>query len=127
MSDSIYHPYMSNTVTAGPTIQFPQLQMPTLPTPPAIQPTYIQNIPTVNGLDGAKALDIGKNASTLIMDANQNVLYVKSTDNIGAIKSLVAFEMKEIDLNSSSPENDRLSKMENDIAEIKSILSTFKE
>lgn len=93
--------------------------------PPTPTQTYQQNIPSVNGIDEAKALSIGKNATVLILDANQNVLYVKSTDAIGAITSFVAFEMKQINLDntSDSKTDDRMTRIENDIAEIKKLLN----
>lgn len=107
-------------------IQFPQFQGPT----PIVQQsvpsqTYVQNIPSVNGIEEAKSLNIGKNATALILDANQNVLYVKTTDGIGAVSAFSAFEMKQIDLDSTSKaqSEDRMTKMENDIAEIKKLLN----
>lgn len=93
--------------------------------PPTPTQAYQQNIPSVNGIDEAKSLSIGKNATALILDANQNVLYVKSTDTIGAITSFAAFEMKQINLDntSDSKTDDRMTRIENDIAEIKKLLN----
>ena len=66
-------------------IQFPQFQGPTpMIQQPVPSQTYVQSIPSVNGIEEAKTLNIGKNATALILDANQNVLYVKTTDGIGA-------------------------------------------
>lgn len=109
------------------TMQFPYLQQPS-PRPQITDipaPTYQQNIPSVNGIEEAKSLGIGKNATALMLDANQNVLYVKSTDAIGAITSFAAFEMKQINLDGvgNAKNDDRMSKIENDIAEIKKLLN----
>lgn len=105
-------------------IQFPWLEKPYQTSAVSTQ-TYQQNIPSVNGIDAARTLNIGKNATTLMLDTNQNVIYVKSTDGIGAITSFAAFEMKQIDLSNASNTNadDRMTRMENDIAEIKKLLN----
>ena len=68
-------------------VQFPMFQGPTPMQTPVPSQTYVQNIPSVNGIEEAKSLNIGKNATALILDANQNVLYVKSTDGIGAVSA----------------------------------------
>lgn len=100
------------------------LQSPT-PIQPSAVPTqmFTQNIPSVNGLEEARNLNIGKNATTLMLDANQNVLYIKTTDGIGAVSNFAAFEMKQLNLDGTSETEDRMTRMENDIAEIKKLLS----
>lgn len=106
-------------------VQFPMFQGPTPMQTPVPSQTYVQNIPSVNGIEEAKSLNIGKNATALILDANQNVLYVKSTDGIGAVSAFSAFEMKQIDFSNASDQknDDRMTKIENDIAEIKKLLN----
>lgn len=107
-------------------IQFPQFHGPTpMIQQPVPSQTYVQSIPSVNGIEEAKTLNIGKNATALILDANQNILYVKTTDGIGAVSAFSAFEMKQIDLDNASKvqSEDRMTKMENDIAGIKKLLN----
>ena len=52
-------------------VQFPMFQGPTPMQTPVPSQTYVQNIPSVNGIEEAKSLNIGKNATALILDANQ--------------------------------------------------------
>ena len=121
---SPYTPYYGSPSITQP-VNFPYLQPPTPMTTVIPSQTYQQNIPSVDGVDEAKALNIGKNATALILDKSQNVLYVKSTDGIGAVSAFSAFEMKQIDLDGTSKvqTEDRMSKMESDIAEIKKLLN----
>ena len=106
-------------------IQYPQFNWNTSTSISMNQQVYVQNIPSVNGIEAAKQLPVGKNASVMILDANENVLYVKSTDAIGAMTNFVAFKMEQLNLDAqtNSKTNDRLSKMENDISEIKKMLN----
>lgn len=113
-----FNPYQPNVY------QNPYIQPPT-PIQTSAVPTqvFVQNIPSVNGVDEARNLNIGKNATTLMLDANQNVLYIKATDGIGTVSNFAAFEMRQLNLDGTSETEDRMTRMENDIAEIKKLLS----
>ncbi len=56
------------------------------------------NITFVNGIEGAKAMQLQPNSSQLMMDSDNTMFYVKSTDNLGIAK-ISAYSFTEVDLN----------------------------
>ncbi len=56
------------------------------------------NITFVNGIEGAKGLQLPPNSSQLMMDSDSTMFYVKSTDNLGIAK-ISAYTFTEVDLN----------------------------
>lgn len=57
----------------------------------------IQNLIRVNGIDGAKAYQMPANSTAALFDANNDILYVKSTDGAGfpSIRTFSFTEVKE--------------------------------
>lgn len=51
-------------------------------------PSFSQNtnITFVNGIEGAKAVQLSPNSNVLLMDSDNSKFYVKSTDNLGVPK-----------------------------------------
>lgn len=49
----------------------------------------------VNGIDGAKAFNMGANSTVALFDANEDIMYIKSTDGAG-FPSIRVFGFKEI-------------------------------
>ena len=73
---------------------YPQYQQPTIPQYPTFTPQQNQ-ITWVQGVEGAKAYPVGAGNSVLLMDSDNQYLYIKSADNTG-LPSLRIFEYKEI-------------------------------
>ena len=63
------------------------------------QPEPIQNLIRVNGIDGAKAYQMPANSTAALFNANNDILYVKSTDGAG-FPSIRTFEFTEVKENS---------------------------
>lgn len=61
-----------------------------------------QQLIRVNGLEGAKAYQMGANSTVALFDSNNDIMYVKNTDGAG-FGSIRAFKFSEMDLNSSAP------------------------
>lgn len=61
-----------------------------------------QQLIRVNGLEGAKAYQMGANSAVALFDSNNDIMYVKNTDGAG-FGSIRAFKFSEMDLNSSVP------------------------
>lgn len=78
---------------------------------------YNQNLPQgqqlirVNGLEGAKAYQMGANSTVALFDSNNDIMYVKNTDGAG-FGSIRAFKFVEMDLNSSAPVSEYATKNE---------------
>lgn len=56
----------------------PNFQPNTQPT--SYTPTYSQQLQRVNGLDSAKAYPTQPNSTVALFDANEDIMYIKSTD-----------------------------------------------
>ena len=48
---------------------------------PQIEP--VQNLVRVNGVDGAKAYQMPANSTVALFDANEDIMYIKTTDGAG--------------------------------------------
>ena len=78
---------------------------------------YNQNLPQgqqlirVNGLEGAKAYQMGANSTAALFDSNNDIMYIKNTDGAG-FRSIRAFKFVEMDLNSSTPISEYATKNE---------------
>ena len=72
---------------------------------PALVP--VQNVSwiSVNGMQGAKEHQVPANATHWLMDSNDSVFYVKSSDEFGVSKQLKAFRFVEVDLSAAVPDN----------------------
>lgn len=59
----------------------------------------IQNLIRVNGIEGAKAYQMPANSTVALFDANNDILYVKSTDGAGfpSIRTFAFTEVKEVE------------------------------
>lgn len=59
----------------------------------------IQNLIRVNGIEGAKAYQMPANSTVALFDANNDILYVKSTDGAGFpfIRTFAFTEVKEVE------------------------------
>lgn len=62
-----------------------------------MQTTYLP-LTFVNGIEGAKAFIVGANQTIYLKDSDSNILFEKKADNQGKY-TIVAFELKQIDLN----------------------------
>ena len=60
-----------------------------------------QNLIRVNGIDGAKAYQMSANSTVALFDANEDVMYIKTTDGAG-FPSLRTFNFVEITQNEKS-------------------------
>ena len=47
------------------------------------QPTQLQQLIKVNGIDGARAFQMSPNSSVALFDINADLIYIKSTDGAG--------------------------------------------
>lgn len=63
---------------------------------PQAQNNAQNGIVWVQGIEGAKAYPVGANNSMLLMDSEENVFYIKSTDASGMPMPLRAFTYSEI-------------------------------
>ena len=82
----------------------------------------------VNGRAGAEAFQMGENSSVLLLDETANIIWFAQTDGAG-YKSLTPFtitqyiEQPKVDINAL---NDKVSQLEDMIAEIKEAVSSGK-
>ena len=60
-----------------------------------------QNLVRVNGVDGAKAYQMPANSTVALFDANEDIMYIKTTDGAG-FPSLRTFNFVEITQNEKS-------------------------
>lgn len=70
-----------------------------------------QQLPRVNGLEGAKAYQIMPNCTVALFDANEDVFYVKSADNAG-FPSVRMFKFEEIQPQAPNTNSDYVSRKE---------------
>ena len=63
---------------------------------PSYQKPQLRQYAFVNGLEGAKAYQLQPNSTMLLMDADNPVCYMKSTDALGK-GSLRYFKLEEVD------------------------------
>ena len=56
-----------------------------------------QTLQRVNGIDGAKAYQLGANSTVALFDSNEDLMYIKSTDGAGfpSIRTFSFTEVKE--------------------------------
>lgn len=54
-----------------------------------------QNLIRVNGIDGAKAYQMSPNSTVSLFDANEDIMYIKSTDGAG-FPSIRTFSFTEV-------------------------------
>ena len=66
---------------------------------PQVEPA--QNLVRVNGVDGAKAYQMPANSTVALFDANEDIMYIKTTDGAG-FPSLRTFNFVEITQNEKS-------------------------
>ena len=66
---------------------------------PQVEPA--QNLIRVNGVDGAKAYQMPANSTVALFDANEDIMYIKTTDGAG-FPSLRTFNFVEITQNEKS-------------------------
>ena len=118
-----------NTLPFG---QVPMYQNPYQPAPMSNfipKPTMVSNNVTwVQGIEGAKAYQIPQNSNVILMDSEQNRMYIKTSDNIGMC-SLRMFDFTEVtdvsnSQNPSAPEMDMSQYVTK--KELADILSTIK-
>lgn len=62
---------------------------------PAVVPNTKYGINWVQGIEGAKAIQIPANNNAVLLDSEQNRLYIKTADNIG-LSTLRIFDLSEI-------------------------------
>lgn len=65
----------------------------------------------VNGIDGAKAYQVMPRETVALFDGNDDIFYVKSTDD-GGFPTIKAYRFSEIDLTGAKPTNDYVTKSE---------------
>ena len=63
-----------------------------------------QNLIRVNGLEGAKAYQMSANSTVALFDANNDLMYVKSTDGAG-FPSIRTFTFSELQEESKAEQN----------------------
>lgn len=77
------------------------------PTQPITAPTMVQNqlgaINWVQGEAGARSVPVAAGQKVLLMDSENNVFYVKSSDASGMPLPLRTFEYKEVGVETASP------------------------
>lgn len=70
------------------------------------------NLIRVNGLEGAKAYQVAPNSTMALFDANEDIMYVKSSDNAG-FPTIRIFAFKEIQNEvRTAPAGDYISRKE---------------
>ena len=77
----------------NPYPQYPQINPYMTPTYP--QPKINNGINWVQGIEGAKAYQLSPNSQTILLDSEQNRMFIKISDNIGMC-SLRVFDINEI-------------------------------
>lgn len=83
-----------------------------------------QQLIRVNGLEGAKAYQMGANSTVALFDSNNDIMYVKNTDGAG-FGSIRAFKFSEMNLNSSAPVSEYVTK--NEFEELKKEVQNYAE
>lgn len=73
--------------------------------------TQGQTLQRVNGIDGAKAYQLGANSTVALFDSNSDVFYVKSTDMAG-FPTIRVFKFEEIKQDLSEIKQDYVSREE---------------
>ena len=64
---------------------------------PILTQNQIQNLIRVNGIEGAKAYQMPANSTVSLFDANEDIMYIKTTDGAGfpVIRTFSFTEIKE--------------------------------
>ena len=79
------------------------------PTYPYYQPQPSNQIVWVQGIEGAKAHPVSAGGNALLMDSEESVFYIKSTDQSGMPQPLRIFDYVE---RKEQPQNDYVTKEE---------------
>lgn len=106
----------------GQNIQNLMPQMPTYQyTQPVVQPA--QELIRVTGIEGAKAYQMAPNSVVPLFDANNDIMYIKSTDGAG-FPSIRAFSFAPIE-QSAEPAPDYVQRSEFDalVEEVKGLMN----
>ena len=91
-----YNPYFPNYYANNPYLAQPQPQMNPSSNPPQQTPqTANAGITWVQGEASAKSFPVAPNQSVLLMDSEDSVMYIKSTDASGMPLPLRVFDYKE--------------------------------
>nr|DAV57930.1 MAG TPA: hypothetical protein [Caudoviricetes sp.] len=101
----MYNPYLNNYAQNNYTPYNSQNAMYSAPM------NQGQQLIRVNGLEGAKAYQMGANSTVALFDSNNDIMYVKNTDGAG-FGSIRAFKFVEMDLNNSVPVSEYATKNE---------------
>lgn len=80
---------------------FYQPGYPPIQTPP--QPAQSNSITWVQGIEGAKAYPVAAGNSVLLMDSDNQYMYIKSADNTG-MPTLKIYEYEEVVTKKTAPE-----------------------
>lgn len=106
---------MNNTFT--PYLNYPQAN--------AFNPQRInQGITWVQGIEGAKAYQLSPNSNAVLLDSEQNRMYIKTSDNIGMC-SLRIFDFSEVTNN--SPVNNAIAQDMSDYVTHKELTEILKK
>ena len=64
---------------------------------PIFSQNQVQNLIRVNGIEGAKAYQMSANSTVSLFDANEDIMYIKTTDGAGfpVIRTFSFSEIKE--------------------------------
>lgn len=128
------YPYQPQYATSGlnsayNAMQVPQYQnsyTPTYTTPITQTPQQpVDNLIRVTGLDGAKAYQLPPNSSIALFDANDDVMYIKTTDGAG-FPSIRAFRFSPIETTQPEPvvtDYVQRSEFENLAAQVKELIN----
>ena len=74
--------------------------------------TQTQNLIRVNGIEGAKAYQMNANSIVSLFDANEDIMYIKSTDGAG-FPSIRSFRFEELKADTQTdPSVDYISREE---------------
>lgn len=76
-----------------------------------------QNVPTVDGYDGASLYPLGPNSSVLLLDVSGNPLWCVTTDGAG-YKNIVAYDIYPRKTPEQKQEDDRYEKLTKVITEL---------
>lgn len=84
------------------------------PSSAAVYPPTRNNIVWVQGVEGAKAMQVPPNGVSLFMDSeNEGVFYIKTTDNIG-ISTMRTFHYEEVIEKHTPKQDDYVTRKELD-------------
>lgn len=88
----------------------------------------VQGITWVQGIEGAKAYQLSPNSNAVLLDSEQNRMYIKTSDNIGMC-NLRIFDFSEVTNNVNNSANNIVAQDMSDYVthkELTEILNTLK-